>query len=1058
MPHVHTLEELIPPWVADEAWQQTSDSIFKSLAKEGGLTLQLPKSGLHQSAMQAAYACSKDLVNHPALGAQAPRTPGASLGEGWMGEGYQQEFSYQSGPRPAGDLGSQQHSTWHKAMAAGQDLCMLVLNCLAASRGVRLPPAALQRLVEMPPFDPQHLSASILRACFPSAGMASWTPAAGDPRPDDAYKHGIHPGLLTLVYAPDQGGLEVINASGEWQAVGPLGEDQVLLVSGHTLEYALCGLLPAAQYRVVALNAGVPQGHCLTFERRPAPDALVDFVKELDETGHAVLARRYPPMTGADLLAHISRGPNRENVAPSGPFPAEPLVPQPGPAHVEAPLDAGVHTPAQAEPKPAEDADSQLPFSVGASGSSASEHDRAAACVVPGLVSGEASGRAALKGQRGKKKLKKVPSSPAVPQATTAADVAAGLVGGASRVRRLVVPAAAEDGQGADEAAATIELVILTMTNYAYLCKVQPSIRLRRIIEAFSEMAGIPLDQLRPVVKSAVCVKRGELDHTPADYGMQNGDTITMALNMRERELQTADAVFKALALDGYLIVHPDGSQQTALKHAYEIVQRIFEQPEWQNMALEESYATQGVGFQDPGQKQAMTAGQEVCTAVLRCISASRGVRLAPGSLADMVETPLDTQSWSASLLHAFHYSTAAAADVADAAAVVDTPAEGPCEAHVDRGLLTLVYAPEQAGLEVMDAYGKWHEVGPLGEDQVVLVPGHTLEYALCGLLPAAQHRVVAPGAGQAPRCSLTFKLRPAPSARIDLTRELDAAGHAVFARRLSRLRAGLLYPPTTGAGLMERFSLTHRSVNGAVGAWPASGVAAPFPSPALAAAGAAAALSVAPAAVDASTAADRKASAQAATSAQGTTYQQSCEQAGLAPSAWQERAAALALPAAPSDAACSEASSIAGHDSHRPKTKIKKVPHTAFASQGGTGGSVRVAGAPQEQLQAASEAAWGALHTATAGAAGGPGAGEADGKMVLVFEDVAKTHRLAFRVRPTSRLQAVFAAYCTQVQVDQDQQRFLFNGVRVSPTSTPANLGMESGDVIDVFAERKGD
>ena len=42
----------------------------------------------------------------------------------------------------------------------------------------------------------------------------------------------------------------------------------------------------------------------------------------------------------------------------------------------------------------------------------------------------------------------------------------------------------------------------------------------------------------------------------------------------------------------------------------------------------------------------------------------------------------------------------------------------------------------------------------------------------------------VAPGAGQPPRCSLTFKLRPAPSARIDLTGELDAAGHAVFARR----------------------------------------------------------------------------------------------------------------------------------------------------------------------------------------------------------------------------------------------------------------------------------
>ena len=37
----------------------------------------------------------------------------------------------------------------------------------------------------------------------------------------------------------------------------------------------------------------------------------------------------------------------------------------------------------------------------------------------------------------------------------------------------------------------------------------------------------------------------------------------------------------------------------------------------------------------------------------------------------------------------------------------------------------------------------EWQEVGPLGEDQVLLMPGHALEYALCGLLPAAQHRVV---------------------------------------------------------------------------------------------------------------------------------------------------------------------------------------------------------------------------------------------------------------------------------------------------------------------------
>ncbi len=128
MPYVHTLEELIPPWVADEAWQQTSDSIFKSLAVECGLTLQLPGGGLHLGAMQAAHACSKDLQNHPALGARAFSTPGASLGAGWRGRGYQQEFSYQSGPRPAGDLSSQQHSALQKCVGCiGLDLFCHIL-------------------------------------------------------------------------------------------------------------------------------------------------------------------------------------------------------------------------------------------------------------------------------------------------------------------------------------------------------------------------------------------------------------------------------------------------------------------------------------------------------------------------------------------------------------------------------------------------------------------------------------------------------------------------------------------------------------------------------------------------------------------------------------------------------------------------------------------------------------------------------------------------------------------------------------------------------------------
>ena len=51
--------------------------------------------------------------------------------------------------------------------------------------------------------------------------------------------------------------------------------------------------------------------------------------------------------------------------------------------------------------------------------------------------------------------------------------------------------------------------------------------------------------------------------------------------------------------------------------------------------------------------------------------------------------------------------------------------------------------SPSAPDLQVLDGYGKWQAVNPLGEDQVLLMPGHTLEYALCGLLPSAKHRLV---------------------------------------------------------------------------------------------------------------------------------------------------------------------------------------------------------------------------------------------------------------------------------------------------------------------------
>ena len=56
-----------------------------------------------------------------------------------------------------------------QAMAASQDVCTALLKCVAASRGVRLPPASLLGLIERPPLNPQVLSVTL---SVPPMGLA----------------------------------------------------------------------------------------------------------------------------------------------------------------------------------------------------------------------------------------------------------------------------------------------------------------------------------------------------------------------------------------------------------------------------------------------------------------------------------------------------------------------------------------------------------------------------------------------------------------------------------------------------------------------------------------------------------------------------------------------------------------------------------------------------------------------------------------------------------------------------------------------------------------------
>ncbi len=64
---------------------------------------------------------------------------------------------------------------------------------------------------------------------------------------------------------------------------------------------------------------------------------------------------------------------------------------------------------------------------------------------------------------------------------------------------------------------------------------------------------------------------------------------------------------------------------------------------------------------------------------------------------------------------------------------------------------------------------------------------------------------------------------------------------------------------------------------------------------------------------------------------------------------------------------------------------------------------------------------------------------------------------QVVFKVKPTTRFEKILNAFCTKKAVDQQQVRFVFDGRRVSPNSTPADMAMEDGDTIDAFLEQIG-
>ncbi|KAL4440710.1 hypothetical protein ABPG77_000419 [Micractinium sp. CCAP 211/92] len=63
----------------------------------------------------------------------------------------------------------------------------------------------------------------------------------------------------------------------------------------------------------------------------------------------------------------------------------------------------------------------------------------------------------------------------------------------------------------------------------------------------------------------------------------------------------------------------------------------------------------------------------------------------------------------------------------------------------------------------------------------------------------------------------------------------------------------------------------------------------------------------------------------------------------------------------------------------------------------------------------------------------------------------------VVFRVKPHTKFEKIINAFCQKKSVDPGQVRFVYDGNRLNPTSTPADVEMEEGDTIDAFLEQIG-
>ncbi|XP_073127191.1 small ubiquitin-related modifier 1-like [Henckelia pumila] len=78
------------------------------------------------------------------------------------------------------------------------------------------------------------------------------------------------------------------------------------------------------------------------------------------------------------------------------------------------------------------------------------------------------------------------------------------------------------------------------------------------------------------------------------------------------------------------------------------------------------------------------------------------------------------------------------------------------------------------------------------------------------------------------------------------------------------------------------------------------------------------------------------------------------------------------------------------------------------------------------------------------------------DRRIKLCFKSQDGTETF-FKVSVDTKLQNLLIYYCKENALDQKSLRFLYNGKRLAAEMTPAQIGMEDEDEIDVMVHQIG-